>query len=324
MRKVLITCPPMLRRVDGFRGRFAECRWDVATPAVVQTLTVPDLVSLVPQYDGWIIGDDPACAQVVEAGALGRLKAAVKWGAGVDNVDFNAFARAGIPVVNTPGMFGNEVADIALGYVIGLSRHTFEIHTEVLRGGWPKPAGVSLAGKTAGVVGFGYVGQQMAARLKACGVLPLIYDPIIETDLVANAGFESATWPKGLERVDFLVLCCALTASNVHMLNEATLHQCKRGVRIVNVARGGLIDEEALIRALEHDQVAACALDVFETEPLPASSLLRKFPNVVFGTHNSSNTVEAVDRTSFAAVDLLQEMLEAGPVGREEQRCALD
>jgi D-3-phosphoglycerate dehydrogenase len=314
----------MLRRIDGFRGPFTECRWDVSTPDVIQTLTIPDLISLVPQYDGWIIGDDPACAQVVEAGAAGRLRAAVKWGAGVDNVDFNAFARAGIPVVNTPGMFGNEVADIALGYVIGLGRHTFEIHTEVLRGGWPKPAGVSLAGKTAAVVGFGYVGQQMAARLKACGVLPLIYDPIVEVDQVANAGFESAAWPEGLDRVDFLVLCCALTESNFHMLNESTLSACKRGVRIVNVARGGLIDEEALISALENGRVAACALDVFETEPLPISSPLRELSSVVFGTHNSSNTVEAVDRTSFAAIELLQEMLEAGSVGTEEQRRALD
>jgi D-3-phosphoglycerate dehydrogenase len=164
----------------------------------------------------------------------------------------------------------------------------------------------------------------MAARLKACGVVPLIYEPIVEVDQVTNAGFELAVWPDGLGRVDFLVLCCALTESNFHMLNESTLSACKRGVRIVNVARGGLIDEEALISALENGRVAACALDVFETEPLPISSPLRELSSVVFGTHNSSNTVEAVDRTSFAAIELLQEMLEAGSVGTEEQRRALD
>jgi D-3-phosphoglycerate dehydrogenase len=309
MKKVLITCPPMLRRIDNYRERFAECGWDVSAPDVVQTLSVSELVDLVPQHDGWIIGDDPASAQVVGAGSEGRLVAAVKWGAGVDNVDFDAFAAAGIPVVNTPGMFGHEVADIALGYVIGVSRHTFEIHTEVLRGGWPKPAGISLAGKAAGVVGFGYIGQQVAARLAACGITPLIYDPLVEGDQVAAAGFESAPWPEGLDRVDFLVLCCALTKSNAHMVNEDTLTACKPGMRIVNVGRGGLIDEEALISALKDGRIAGCALDVFETEPLPGSSPLREFPNMVFGTHNSSNTVEAVDRTSFTAIEKLQEML---------------
>jgi D-3-phosphoglycerate dehydrogenase len=309
MKKVLVTCPPMLRRIDNYRERFAECGWDVSAPDVVQTLSVSELVDLVPQHDGWIIGDDPASAQVVGAGSEGRLVAAVKWGAGVDNVDFDAFAAAGIPVVNTPGMFGHEVADIALGYVIGVSRHTFEIHTEVLRGGWPKPAGISLAGKAAGVVGFGYIGQQVAARLAACGITPLIYDPLVEGDQVAAAGFESAPWPEGLDRVDFLVLCCALTESNAHMVNEDTLTACKPGMRIVNVGRGGLIDEEALISALKDGRIAGCALDVFETEPLPGSSPLREFPNMVFGTHNSSNTVEAVDRTSFTAIEKLQEML---------------
>jgi D-3-phosphoglycerate dehydrogenase len=309
MKKVLITCPPMLRRLDSYRERFTECGWHVSAPDVVQTLSASELVDLVPQHDGWIIGDDQASAQVVEAGSAGRLAAAVKWGAGVDNVDFDAFAAAGIPVVNTPGMFGNEVADIALGYVIGLSRHTFEIHTEVLRGGWPKPAGISLAGKAAGVVGFGYIGQQVAARLAACGITPLIYDPLVDGDQAAAAGFESALWPEGLDRMDFLVLCCALTQSNVHMVNEGTLTACKPGIRIVNVGRGGLIDEEALISALKDGRIAGCALDVFETEPLPGSSPLREFPNMVFGTHNSSNTVEAVDRTSFTAIEKLQEML---------------
>ena len=308
MIRVLITCPPMLKRMEQVQERFGEYGWDVSAPDVVQTLTVEDLIGLVPLHDGWIIGDDAACTQVVEAGSAGRLRAAVKWGAGVDNVDFDAFARVGIPVANTPGMFGHEVADVALGYVIGLSRHTFAIHTEVLRGAWPKPAGISLAGKVAAIVGFGYVGQQLATRLTACGVVPLIYDPIV-VDQVANAGFQSAVWPDGLDRADFLVLCCALTADNAHMLNESVLNQCKRGVRIVNVARGGLIDEEALLQALNDGQVAGCALDVFETEPLPISSPLRALPNAVFGTHNSSNTIEAVDRTSTLAIELLREML---------------
>ena len=117
-------------------------------PAVVtQTLSETELIELLPQFDGWIIGDDPATQQVFEAGLRGSLKAAVKWGIGVDNVDFRACEALGIPITNTPGMFGGEVADVAVGYVIALARHTVEIDRSVREGSWPKPRGLSLAGR---------------------------------------------------------------------------------------------------------------------------------------------------------------------------------
>jgi D-3-phosphoglycerate dehydrogenase len=123
--KILLTCPPMLRAIDRFRGRFAELGHELTTPNVSQVLPESELIELVPQFDGWIIGDDPATAAVFEAGKAGNLKAAVKWGVGVDNVDFAACKRLGIPITNTPGMFGREVADMAMGYVIALARELF-------------------------------------------------------------------------------------------------------------------------------------------------------------------------------------------------------
>ena len=117
---------------------------DITTPDVVQTLTVDELIDIVPQHDGWIIGDDPATFEVFEAGKAGQLKVAVKWGIGVDNVDFAACDRLGIPITNTPGMFGAEVADLAMCYILGLARDAFFIDREVRSGNWPKPAGISL------------------------------------------------------------------------------------------------------------------------------------------------------------------------------------
>ena len=111
--KILVTCPPMLRQIDAFRSDFRSKGWVVTTPDLVQTLSVDELCELVPAHDGWIIGDDPAEAAVVAAGKAGLLKAAVKWGVGTDNVDFGAFEAHDIPVTHTPGMFGDEVADIA-------------------------------------------------------------------------------------------------------------------------------------------------------------------------------------------------------------------
>jgi D-3-phosphoglycerate dehydrogenase len=303
--KVLVTCPPMLRAMDEYRSQFSAKRIEVVTPDVVQIIPEDELVQLVPKFDGWIIGDDPATARVFEAAKAGRLKAAVKWGVGVDNVDFAACRRLGIPISNTPGMFGREVADVAMGYVIALARHTFEIDQGVKAGRWPKPAGISLAGRTVALVGFGDIGRNAAKRLLAAETNVIAYDPFFKP----AAGLESvqpAAWPQRIEEADFLVLTCALTAENRHLVNARALALAKPGLRVVNVARGPLIDEPALCAALESGRVHSAALDVFEEEPLPAASLLRQFGSrCVFGSHNGSNTVDAVRRTSEHAIRLL-------------------
>ncbi|MCR5876723.1 hypothetical protein LRS10_22730 [Phenylobacterium sp. J426] len=120
--RVLVTCPPMLRMIDEFRPVFADRGAELVAPEVVQTLTEEQLIELLPTFDGWISGDDPATERVLTAGVAGRLRGLVKWGVGVDNVDFEACRKLGLQVAHTPGVFGREVADIAMGYVIGLAR----------------------------------------------------------------------------------------------------------------------------------------------------------------------------------------------------------
>ncbi len=303
--KVLITCPPMLRAIDSFRPIFAARGIEITTPNVVQILSEVELIELVPQFDGWIIGDDPATATVFEAGKAGRLKAAVKWGVGVDNVDFSACKRLGIPISNTPGMFGREVADVALGYVIALARQTFEIDRAVKAGGWIKPAGISLADKTVALAGFGDIGRNTAKRLLASEMKVIAYDPFFKPSAGLEA-VESAVWPARIEEADFIVITCALTRENRHLLGAKALEQAKPGVRVVNVARGPLVDEQSLAAALASGKVHSAALDVFEVEPLPTDSPLRSFGDrCLFGSHNSSNTTDAVERTSLKAIDLM-------------------
>ena len=309
MTEILLTCPPMILQKNEFSARFAELGWQVHVPDFEQTLSEDELVDLLPQFEGWIIGDDPATHRVVEAGATGQLKAAVKWGVGTDNVQFDAFEGLGIPVTNTPGMFGNEVADIALGYVIGLARHTFEIDRGVRSGSWPKPTGISLAGKTAAVVGFGDIGSNTAKRLSACGMRIVVCDPVIPESEIVAAGFEREEWPDALRNSDFVVFTCALTKGNRHMLNQAALALCKMGLRVVNVARGPLIDEAALIEGLHNGRVSSCALDVFEEEPIPSTHPLCRFDKNILGSHNASNTLDAVLRTSTIAIDTLDAFL---------------
>jgi D-3-phosphoglycerate dehydrogenase / 2-oxoglutarate reductase len=306
--KILVTCPPMLRMIDSFRGHFARYGAEVTTPPVVQTLSVPELKELVPLHDGWIIGDDPATREVFVAGKAGRLKAAVKWGIGVDNVDFAACKDLSLPIVNTPNMFGNEVADIAVGYVIALARETFDIDRGVRAGQWPKPRGISLAGKSVALIGFGDIGRNTARRLLAADMRIVAYDPFA-TPLPETAAIKMATWPERIEEADFIVVNCALTPSSLHMVNADVLARTKPGVRIVNVGRGPVVDEAALAAALDSGHVYSAALDVFETEPLPAESPLRAHARCVFGSHNASNTADAVARTSELAIERLMHFL---------------
>ncbi|UPM49183.1 phosphoglycerate dehydrogenase [Synechococcus sp. A10-1-5-1] len=267
------------------------------------------MIDLLPQFDGWIIGDDPATQQVFEAGQRGSLKAAVKWGIGVDNVDFKACKALGIPIINTPGMFGGEVADVAVGYVIALARHTVEIDRGVREGNWPKPRGLSLAGRTVAVLGYGDIGRNTARRLLAADMTVIAYDPFVEYSSL-EAGVSLARWPERLDEADFVVVNCALTPSSHHMLNAEAFAAMKPGVRIVNVGRGPVIDEQALIAALASGQVHSAALDVFEQEPLPLDSPLRSHSACILGSHNASNTVDGVERTSHKAIQLIAGFLQ--------------
>jgi D-3-phosphoglycerate dehydrogenase len=294
----------MLRNLDEFRPRFAARGIGLEAPAVVQTLSEAELIALVPTCEGWIIGDDPATRAVFAAGRAGKLKAAVKWGVGVDNVDFAAAREMGLPIAHTPLMFGREVADVAMGYVIAVARGLVAIDRGIRVGGWPKPSGISLAGRAVALVGYGDIGRNVARRLLASEMRVLVYDPVLDPGY-APEDVEVARWPERVGEADFIVLTCALTRENHHMLNGSVLAGASRGVRVVNVARGPLIDEAALVAALRSGQVGAAALDVFEEEPLPSESPLRQFEQCVLGSHNGSNTVDGVRRASERAMELL-------------------
>jgi D-3-phosphoglycerate dehydrogenase len=299
----------MLRLIEEFRPEFEAKGIELVTPNVVQTLSEAALMEILPGVDGWIIGDDPATSQVFEAGVQGRLKAAVKWGVGVDNVDFEACKRLGIPVTNTPLMFGEEVGSLAVHYVIGLARQTFVIDRGVRAGEWPKPAGISLMDKTAAVIGFGDIGKSTARMLHAFGININVYDPFASRTDEDEMRYRFYGFPDRVEEADFVVVTCSLTPQTKYMVNEASIAKMKEGVRIVNVSRGPVIDEQALVRALATGKVHSAALDVFETEPLPLDSPLRGFERCIFGTHNGSNTVDAVRRASKQAMKYLFDYL---------------
>lgn len=300
--RVLVTCPPMLGLYHEFEDKFKEEGLTGVAAQVTQVMTEDELIEVLPEYDGWIIGDDPATRRVFEAGKAGKLKAAVKWGVGVDNVDFAACKDLGIPITNTPGVFGREVADVALAYVLGLARETYVIDREIrTNNGWPKPSGVSLWNKKAAVVGFGDIGRSTVKRLLAFDLDVFVYDPFFKP--AAGLNVQNYAWPENIGEADFIVFTCPLTPDTQHMFNKDILPRLKKGVRIVNVSRGPVIDESALLEGLKSELIHSAALDVFEIEPLGPNNELRNFDRCIFGSHNGSNSVDAVRHVSHLAIE---------------------
>lgn len=310
MRKVLITCPHLQESLDEYRALLAEHDIEVEAPPVVQHLGEEELLRIIDGFEGIIAGDDQLTARVFQKGAS-TLKMVVKWGVGVDAIDLETARQLGIAVRNTPGAFPDEVADVTIGYLIMLARQLHRIDRGVRDGEWLKIRGRSLAGKELGVIGVGSIGQAVIRRALVMGMLVSGYDVVqVPAMLRSNPSFESKQLDALLETSHFIALCCNLTPHNRHMLSSPQFSRMRAGVYVINTARGPLIDEKALINALRSGKVAGAALDVFEHEPLPARSPLRALDTCILGSHNSSNTVEAVDRVNQQAIQLLLEGLQ--------------
>ncbi len=311
--RVLITCPQLQGSIDRHRASFAQRGVEIELPPLVQQLGEAELLEIIDRFDGVIAGDDEFTAKVLEKGK--RLKVIAKWGVGVDSIDLDAARRLGIRVSNTPNMFADEVADVVMGYIILLTRQLHKLDQSVRSGSWMKIRGTSLSGKTVGVIGIGSIGQAVVRRAQVAGMSSIGYDVApVPNSFVQETGLLVVDLKELLHNSDFISLNCNLTPENRHMLGPNEFALMKTGVYIINTARGALIDEAALVQALREGKVAGAALDVFEQEPLPLDSPLREFDNCIFGTHNSSNTMEAVMRVNEITIrNLLDGLEDAAP-----------
>ncbi len=283
------------------RLKDAGVEWD-CPPIPGQQFSAEQLIPIIGNYDAMIAGDDYVTAEVLRAG-LPRLKTVAKWGIGVDGIDLAAAADLGIAVTNTPGMFDDEVADVAFGYVLSLFRGLHQIDRAVRAGNWTKIEGHTPRGHILGIVGLGGTGRAMAVRGQAVGFEVIGSEPVAaNAEQAAAMGVRVTSVDDVFSESDVVSLHCPLTPETRRLVSAQMLARMKPGAYLVNVARGPVVDEAALIAALERGHLAGAALDVFEVEPLPADSPLRRFDNVILGAHNGSNTAEAVARTSRQAV----------------------
>jgi D-3-phosphoglycerate dehydrogenase len=307
--RVVVTCPPMLLTSSEWLSTLTDRGIEVELPAVTQHVARADLERILPTCDGIIAGDEPLDRALLSSAP--RLRIIARWGVGMDNVDHEAARELGIVVRNTPAAFANEVADVAIGYAIMVTRHLNAIDAGVRAGGWPKPQGVSLAGRTLGVVGLGAIGRAVVRRGVAMGMSVVGTDPDPRAQAAAaELGASVFDVDEVFALAHVLSLNCPLTPETRHIVNARRMALMPPGAFVVNTGRGPLVDEEALIAGLRSGAIAGAALDVFESEPLPADSPLRTFPNVILGSHNASNTVEAVRRVNRLAIENLLAVLQ--------------
>lgn len=310
----LISCAHVWPFIGTYESRLASAGIEYDIPQVKgQQLEEGDLIPIIDRYDGILAGDDALSAQVLAKAT--QLKVISKWGIGVDAIDVEYAETHGIRVLNTPGVFGHELADYALGYLLLLARRQHEVDREVRSGRWHKVKGTSLQGKTAGLFGLGSSGRELARRLHVMGLRVLAVDPVPPPKAFLNeTKTQMVGWNELLDQSDIISLHAPATADTTHIIDETALLAMKPGVWLLNTSRGALIDEHALLDALDRGIVAAAALDVFESEPLDPHHPLTQYPNVVLGSHNGSNTQEATERTTELAMsNLIEGLSESAP-----------
>ena len=310
--RILVTCAQMQNELPRHLDRLRSAGYDVVAPPLVgQQFTADELVSHMDDVVGVIAGDDELSRRFFEGSP--DLQVLIRWGIGMDSVDHQAAAERQVVVRNTPGVFGGEVADSALAYMLLLARRHHEIDHAVRSGAWPKVEGISLAESVLGLVGLGDIGRGVAQRAAGFGMEVRAYDPFVRPEQVPPGVTVEPDLHALLAASRFVVLTCPLTPETHHLLNADALGSMRPDAYLVNVARGPVVDEAALVDALQHGRIAGAGLDVFETEPLPDDSPLRTLEHVVLGAHNGSNTREGVARASARAVDILLDELERRP-----------
>jgi D-3-phosphoglycerate dehydrogenase len=271
-------------------------------------ISADDLLKVAGEYDAMVVrGRTKVTLAIFEVAK--RLKVVGRAGVGVDNIDLTAARTHGVTVVNAPKSTSLAVAELAIGMMFALARMLPKADSTMKQGQWinKQLEGIELNGKTLGIVGMGNIGTALAQRATALGMKVLGYDSLVPAGDIKQRGAQPVQLADLYAQSDFISFHLPLTPDSKSMVNEPALAQMKRGVRIVDAARGGILDETALLAALESGQVAAAALDVYATEP-PGLTALVAHPNVVATPHIGAQTEEAQDR---AAEDIASEVLTA-------------
>lgn len=309
MTTVLFTAPYMIPLLDRFRPLLERHGIRLIVPEVRERMGESDLLTYAGQFEGTICGDDEYTARVLQACAP-RLKVISKWGTGIDSIDAETCLRLGIKVFRTENAFTTPVADTVIGYILAFARRLPWMDAEVKAGRWSKLTSRALSECTLGIVGVGRIGKAVARRARAFGMTVLGND-IVEIDHVflSESGVAMTPLHELLVRSDFVSLNCDLNPSSRHLINASALKMMQPRAVLINAARGPIVDEQALVAALQGGRIAGAALDVFEREPVQPDSPLLSMPNVMLAPHNANSSPTAWERVHTNTVRNLLEGL---------------
>jgi D-3-phosphoglycerate dehydrogenase len=318
--KVLVADPIAQRGIE-------ELLRDDSLDVLVKTgASENELVEVIPAFSALVVRSETKVTATV-LNAATRLRVIGRAGVGVDNVDVETATRRGIVVLNAPGGNTISTAEHAFSLLLSVARKIPQADASVRGGNWKRRdfEGVELYNKMLGVIGMGRIGSELSRRAIAFGMRVLAYDPYLSPSRARSLQVELIDELDDLlAAADFISLHTPLTDETRHILDAARLQRTKRGVRIINCARGGLIDEAALARALQDRHVAAAALDVFETEPLPNDSLLRSAPNLILTPHLGASTAEAQESVGIEIAQSVRAALLEGTIRNAVNMPSLD
>lgn len=283
----------------------AQAGYAVRYPTVERPLTAPELRELIAGCEGVILGVDDAPAEVLVGS---DLRVIVRFGIGMDNVDLEAARAQGIKVSRTLGATTTSVAELAIGLMLAAARGTSQMDRTVRAGSWTRLTGLELAGRTLGLVGIGRIGLEVAHRARAFGMTVIAHDPVATPADIPLMAFDEL-----LATSDVISIHAPLNEQTRHMFDTAALSAMKPSSILINTARGGIIDEDALAVALVDGPLWAAALDCFEHEPLQSSALL-ELSNVILTPHCGASTEEAVERAGVIAVEEILRALVGEPL----------
>lgn len=306
--KLMISAPYMQPVPEPCRRTLEEQGAEIVVVKVNERLSEEELLQVIADFDAVICGDDRFTERVLQAAT--RLKVISKWGTGIDSIDQDACRRLGIALRNTPNAFSEPVADSVLGYLLCFARQLPWMDREMRNGVWKKIPGVSLRECTLGVIGVGDVGKAVVRRATAFGMTVLGNDiRDLPDDFLRESGIEMVSKEELLGRADFVSVNCDLNPTSRELLDEQAFALMKPSAVVVNLARGAIVKESSLIKALLEKRIAGAALDTYEQEPLPLESPLLAMPNVLLAPHNSNSSPAAWQRVHENSVRNVLEVL---------------
>jgi len=300
--KILFSAPYMQPFIERFQAVFEHYGCELIIPEVHERLEADEILKYAGQFDGTICGDDRYNADVLRK-CSPRLKVISKWGTGIDSIDQETAAQLGIRVSRTVNAFTIPVTDSIFGYMLVFARRQPWMDRAVKSGEWKKIPGRALSECTLGVIGVGNIGKEVLRKAHAFGMTLLGNDiiPIPEEFTAANQ-VRMVDLDELMKESDFISVNCDLNPTSFHIINHDSLALVKPGAVLINTARGPLVEEAALVQALQQGRLGGAGLDVFEHEPLPADSPLLKMDNVLLAPHNSNSSPTAWEKVHWNTI----------------------